>query len=198
MRSLAGAQLWPTLVERAMDEPETISEMYRLLDPILRKLARQASWRLVDDMLQAAHVAIWQVLPRVDLSRGWAIRAMLIRTGYYAMRDELRRELRHRRVPLEPLEDALLQHHDRRRERFGGILDVYLEYVRENGTFNGAHQHMARRLGISTAKATSDFHRAAREYVQREDLCPPRAPYANIIEMVLAETAEIAQAVAGA
>lgn len=180
--------LWTHLVEDAMTDSERVSAIFEALDPILRKLVRKVSSRLSDDLMQAARIAIWKAIPKVDLNRGRSIRAMLLKTAYHAMRDEVRKEVRRARVPLEHFYGKPTSHLDRRQQRFGGILDRYADYVRRNGAFAGAHRHMAKVLDVSIAKTTSDFHRAAREYVEREGLRPPKKQYANTIEMILRMT----------
>jgi len=184
-----GTICWAKLVADALEDPQKISALFEALDPVLRALARRVSSALLDDVLQAARVAVWQALPKVDLDRRGSIRAMLLKTAYHAMRDEIRREARQSRLPIEHLTSRPLHHTDYHPEQFGGILDHYAEYVRSHGTFAGAHRHMARMRGVSIAKATSDFHKAAREYIEREGLRPRRKQYAETVEMILKMTA---------
>ena len=176
---------WRRLVCEALSDPDRISAIFEALDPILRKLARRVAWSLADDAVQAARIAIWRALPKVDPSRSRSIRSMLLKAAYYAMRDEVRRELRQARLPLEHLRSMPVCALDARSYDFGGILDMYARYVRRAGSFAGAHRHVARTLGVSIAKTTSDFHRAARQYIEREGLRPRRKQYADILQMIL-------------
>jgi len=175
---------WPDLVAEAIRDPRRISAIFEALDPILEKLGAQVASRLPDDAVQAARIAIWRALPKVDLSRSGSIRAMLLRAAYFAMRDEVRREMRRSRLPAEVARSEVAADGPPVAD-FTGILGIYAAYVRENGAFAGAHKHVASRLGVSMAKATSDFHRAAREFVRHEGLHGRPQRYAEIIEDVL-------------
>lgn len=181
---------WQRLVEQALADSEQVGAIFEVLDPILRRLARglRASYR--DDALQAAHVAIWRALPKVDLTRGRSIRGMLLRTAYHAMCGEIRQEIRRARVPLEPLRGKPRFHLDAPPRRFGGLLELYAGYVRRHGTFSGAHRSLARELGLSPAKTTAEFHRAAREYIDREDLRPANKQYGALVEKILRQAAK--------
>ena len=187
---VAGTVSWPRLVADALQNPQRICAIFATLDPTLRNLAFRVSAALADDVLQAARIAIWRALPKVDLSRSRSIRSMLLTTAYHAMRDEVRREMRQSRVPLEPFLTMRPYHLDEAPRRFGGLLDRYAEYVRQTGSFVGAHRHMARAMGVSIAKTTSDFHRAARDYIEREGLRPPAKKYAHIVEAILSASDE--------
>lgn len=178
------AAAWVELVAEARRNPDSIAGILEALGPILRRLARNVAGGLADDAVQAASLAIWRALPKVDLSRGPSIRSMLLKTAYHAMRDEVRRDLRQSRRPAALLLEPIVRSPGQAPE-FAGILVLYARYVRENGTFTGAHRHVARLLNVSMAKSTSDFHRAARRYIEEEGLQPPRKQYAAVIEQVL-------------
>jgi len=191
----AEALVWKNLVAGARRDTGKLHALLGALDRILRGLARRLAGTEADDALQAAHIAIWQVLPKVDLRRTRGIRAMLITTAVHAMRDERRRHRRQTRglerpgVSPEALVEA--QPHERAsspRVRFTGLLGEYIRYVREHGEFAGAHRYMSRMRGTSLPKATGAFHRAAREFIATEGLMPARKKYQAIVERILAGT----------
>ena len=189
----AEALVWKDLVSSARRDVGQFRALLGALDCILRGLARRLAGTDADDALQAAHIAIWQALPKVDLRRTRGIRAMLITTGVHAMRDERRRHRRQTRgqeMPgMDPTVIAEAQRHEPAsspRVRFTGLLGEYARYVRENGEFAGAHRHMARVRGTSLPKATGAFHRAAREFIAAEGLMPAKKRYQDIVERVLA------------
>jgi len=93
----AEALEWKNLVSNARRDVGKFAALLGALDRILKGLARRLAGTDADDALQAAHIAIWQALPKVDLRRTRGIRAMLITTGVHAMRDERRRRRRQTR-----------------------------------------------------------------------------------------------------
>jgi hypothetical protein len=182
---------WRELVKAARKDTTLLSDIFRLLEPTLTTICRRMGVADPDDPLQAAREAIWKRLGRARLSRSdREVRAWLIRVGINAMRDNLRRQRRQARGECEAQDDGLpaMAMPAASREtgfHFGGLLRRYLQYVRATGAMAGAHQTIARRRGVSLAKQTAEFHKAARKFSEVNGLASRPKRFAGIISLIM-------------
>lgn len=164
-----GPKEWISLVKRARIGNEGLQSLLSEVKPILFNIARSWCPRLAEDLLQAGLIKVWLSLGRVDLNRSDSIRNVLVTTGVYGMRDELRRNIRRERGEVEKItEETLAPLPVQGNHSFKGLLSEYEEYIRATGDFAGAHQYMAKKKRMTITLTRKRFHQAVKEFAERE------------------------------
>jgi hypothetical protein len=116
----------------------------------------------VDDAVQVALIKVWRRLDQIDLDRPSTIKSVITTTGVRAMRDEVRSWLRLHRHDGDQIDNWELiagQKEKKSDLEVSPFLRLYLKYVEDTGSFDGAHRHVANQLGVSLAYVSSIFHR---------------------------------------
>jgi len=181
-----------TLYRRKSTSAAAIEAILEKIEPLLQRMLTTFPEDLQADLLQAARIKLWRVLPRIDLRRSnRSIGAMLRRTATNAIRDEWTRLHRlHRRAAQWKPEHAdpagSAAEDPQTALEFGGILALYVRHIRQTGSFAGAHRAVARQRGVSAKRASDDFRRAARAWLDQHGLSDPPTRYARIVARILA------------
>jgi len=183
---------WAELVMACRDNAENFPRLQERLRRIIRAIAaRKFSW-MGDDAAQVAFIKIWEKLPTVDVDRPDKVKSYLLNIAINAMTDEARRLGRHDKHEStvagddgDDLLEIMAEFHDRNNDyHFDGILADYLAFVDKTGNFRNAHRAVARKRRVSVAKASGEFHKAVREFIQRHDIeCKPQ--YQDVVNRVL-------------
>ena len=163
------ARQWAECVRAALRDREAFAE---LVQPLTGPL-RGAAWTMArpdhDDALQAAMLAIWRALPKVRLTNPYTIRNMLWRTGIRAILDTIRNRRRRLHEPMldsnEPAARRIIEQYD-----LPPLLELYKEYVIQNGSLAGAHKHFGDLLGIGARQASTLFNQEAETWAASEGL----------------------------
>lgn len=138
--------------------------MHDLMRPVLTSVARRIASQCVEDAVQCGLLKVWKNVGCVDVARESTVKALLMKIGVRAMRDEVRRVVsRSKEKSGEELD------HHRGAERIDGPIaftgPVLVEYVRvyeESGTYVGAHIEVAKRLGMTPSEVQTVARREAR------------------------------------
>lgn len=173
MTKMRGPKEWVELVEMARVSNEGFVELTGKIRPVLLPIARGMCARRSEDLVQAGLIKVWQSLKNVDLERPDTIRKVVIETGVYGMRDELRKIIRrHKKEVSGGIDQDIIDPRTERRVDnneapvFDGLLAVYLDYIVETGTFVGAHQHVSRLMNTKMHLTRKRFHQAVKRYIE--------------------------------
>lgn len=164
---------WQKLLKDARKSDRGFEALVNVLNPLLYGKARKIASQCVDDAVQSAIIKIWRNLDKIDENRQDTIKALMMRMAIQAMRDEIRRVLRRRReVGFEDEIMKLFKEKEKREERwdFTGILGVYYQYVKDSGTFVGAHKHVSEILGMNMSNASVKFHKESKIFTEKYGL----------------------------
>jgi len=167
---------WIRMVQEARVSDVGFEKLLDVLKPRLRGLAFTiCSARYQDDAVQMATIKIWKSLGKINTHNGTNIESYLLKISINAMCSWVMQNKRKTMVQ-EVLEtdgsgkemmeisckQLLLLSVDH-----CGILTHYLEYIRQTGTFRGAHKAIAKVLGVSPRKTQHDFSVAAEDFRYR-------------------------------
>lgn len=191
---------WKDLVIKARCGPRDIESLLSALAPAINGMARKLAPWCLDDAIQTAKIAIWKCLPWVQTYRpDSAIRQMLITTAVNAMRDEVRRQIRHDRAHgmeqeyMETVEDvgtsmSASEFIDALAElRLCNLLKMYAWHVRQHGSFAGAHKAVAARMRLSISAVTEKFNAAAARWRERAGMESVKKKYTDIVVQIFGE-----------
>lgn len=159
----------------AQDDINTLSSLLKLVDPTLKFLCFRFAHQCQEDAYQAAIIRIWKKIHKVDPSRPSSAKAYLMQAALSGIRDEVRRYRRGSDNDMILRQDMGYTHGSANRatsdimdrSEFPGILQQYLTYIEETGDMHGAHKVVGMELGVTTARASTLFHEAARVYAKR-------------------------------
>lgn len=159
--------------------PDGFDRLFRLLDPILLRIASRIAHQCVDDALQQAHIRIWKKVNRVRIETvddRRTAKSYIMQAAVSGMRDEVRRYLRQHHIngeghgspalSLEQASETVQLDLAASSFDFQGVLKVYKEYIEMTGDFAGAHKYAGGVFNISTAQASTRFHQAAKMFMQ--------------------------------
>lgn len=160
---MASGSFWdlmPVLIEEAKIDDGALSDLLAMLEVPIRAVASRISRNCEDDAVQAALIKIWKNLDKIDLQRPNTIRGFIFRTATTAIWDEGRAHVRATRgEPIDP--EWVVKTHRELDVEFNEYANMYLQYVRMNGTMAGAHQELAKRMGVCISSISSKFHEKA-------------------------------------
>lgn len=164
---------WVKLVKDAKKSNEGLKRLYAEMKPTFDFLENTCSRFVRDDALQLAKVNVWKALVRVDISRTKEIRAYLSKIALMAVYDSLRLYNKQHfyqgvgasvyyNIPRDEGASFLFD--------YGSFLGMYLSYVREHGSFHGAHTYIAKKLGVGKEKVRGFFVESSREFKKKYEL----------------------------
>lgn len=153
---------WQGIMELVLEDDQNFNILSTALEPYLKRIASAIAYQIKDDAIQAAHIAIWRKLDKVDMTRPKSIRGILLAIGVNAIRDEVRRHIRSKEMSGVTF-DVVSFHegHD-----FEGLLSEYVDYIRIHGTFEGSHTAIARKHKRSEATIRTQFYREANKHFE--------------------------------
>ena len=167
---------WIRMVQEARVSDIGFEKLLDVLKPRLRGLAFTiCSARYQDDAVQMATIKIWKSLGRVNTHNGTNIESYLLKISINAMCSWVMQNKKKSMVQeiletdgggKEMMEIPCKQPLLLLVEHFG-ILPYYLEYIKQTGTFRGAHKIIAKALGVSPRKTQHDFSVAAEDFRYR-------------------------------
>lgn len=153
---------WMELVDDAIDNPdEGLAQLFKMIDVYLFPIAHKIAKQLVEDSIQAAHIKIWRMLPKVKRSEPNTVKSVLIVTAVFAMRDEVRKFLRSNRGVIKQSDEllGLIESPQPSDESFSGLLADYYDFVCTHGTFLGSHKYIAKKRKKSIARIKTEYYR---------------------------------------
>jgi len=158
---------WWNLVKWAKTDNKGMEMLLTKLDPIFRATAKQmCAGRMVDDLMQVARIKVWQSLGKVNAKKAETIKQYFTVVGINAMKDEL---TRHKRRPsvvsCDDVDEAVLAVIPEK-EHFDRLLSEYKKYIKQNGSFKGAHKELAGKHDVSVWVMRTMFHRAIKDYIE--------------------------------
>jgi hypothetical protein len=153
---------WSSAVRKA--QRGNFDELYYLLKPVLTSVARRIASQCVDDAVQCGLVKVWKNIGYVDLGRDATVKALVMKIGVRAMRDEVRKVLsKSRESGHDDLDYRPSKQEDGNRLTFTGpVLEEYVKFYVETGTFVGVHVEVARRLKRPVQEVQSEARREAK------------------------------------
>ena len=163
------------LVTKAIFEAQAdhskLNALFDLLDPMLYAVARRIARQIPDDAVQVAKIRIWKKIHKVDPQRPESAQAYVMTAAVTGMRDEVRRYIRDLRGGHKSRMDDVdptrfVQKEKQVNPKYGNVLDRYINYIEGTGDFAGAHKHVAGLLGVTTARASTMFHEASRDFIK--------------------------------
>lgn len=158
------------LVKHARDSDADFEALLSNFIPGLRVIAYHLDGgRWVDDLVQEARIGIWRSLDKIDLRRPGTIRQVVVRIGINKMKDEVKRRIRRAKkgvISCDDVNEVELAITPNGRGLFGGLLAEYETFIRMNGKFKGAHEHMASKYGISLWSMRRKFHKAVKRWLE--------------------------------
>jgi sulfite reductase beta subunit-like hemoprotein len=142
------------------------------MKPVLTSVARRIASQCVDDAVQCALIKVWRNVGYVDLSREATVKALVMKIGVRAMRDEVRKVLsKSKESGSEDLDFNPAKVEDPRGLKFyGDVLEEYVKFYEENGTFVGVHVEVARRLRKPVGEVQAEARREARAQAEAHGL----------------------------
>jgi RNA polymerase sigma factor (sigma-70 family) len=170
---------WGELAIQARDGGEAFERLLAELEPLIREMSRRlcstdSATSDAEDACQVARLALWKILPNVDTSRSDnSVKAWLTHCVVNAIRDECRHQ-RKRTPGLLGEDDGLLLGVGTvslralsMSQSMPNLLRMYLTHVRQTGTFDGAHDAVAARLGCHPTTARREYRRLAAAWGSR-------------------------------
>ena len=136
------------------------------IEPTVKYIATNITPRRVEDSMQAARLKVWRNLKHVRLGKSSTIFAYLIRVAKNAILDEYNKA-KNPEKQVEELENTAAGKNQQVNPEFNEFMQHYLDYVRENGKFAGAHRGVANKLGLSVARVSYLFNLNSAEFIER-------------------------------
>lgn len=161
---------WSSAVRKAQNGD--FNPLHDLIKPVLTSVARRIASQCVEDAVQCGLVKVWKNIDYVDLTREATVKALVMKIGVRAMRDEVRKVLsRSKESGSEDLDATPGQEEDEHRLVFTGtVLEEYVKFYRESGTFVGVHVEVARRLRRPVGEVQAEARREAKAQAQAHGL----------------------------
>lgn len=161
---------WSSAVREA--QRGDFDRLHDLMKPVLTSVARRIASQCVDDAVQCALIKVWRNVGYVDLSREATVKALVMKIGVRAMRDEVRKVLsKSKESGSEDLDFNPAKVEDPRGLKFyGDVLEEYVKFYEENGTFVGVHVEVARRLRKPVGEVQAEARREARAQAEAHGL----------------------------
>lgn len=161
---------WVQLVREAKKSNKGLERLYEELAPAFGYLNLLCNPTYLEEAKQEARIRIWKHLKKVDFLRSTKIKAYLCSLIMWASQDALKiyrkqhfyTGIGHREYTNVPQKVCPECPFD-----FDGLLLDYLEYIRENGTFTGAHTHFAREAGYSVEAYSQYFKDVSDVWIKR-------------------------------
>jgi len=123
----------------------------------------------VDDAVQCALIKIWRNIGYVDLGREVTVKALVMKIGVRAMRDEVRRAVAKSKEANASDVALISVDADSKPLQFEGrLLSEYVKYYEENGTFTGVHSFVSKVLGVSATSLQAEARREARRQAEAQ------------------------------
>lgn len=173
-------RIWQDSVRKSRLDESELESILDELRPTFTSIAKRIASQCVDDAVQVALIRVVRAIKqnKINMDRPDTIRSMLMSSGVNAMRDEVRKYLR---LSWGQTTDEVLESREggeidgraeslTNSEELGPYLSMYLEYVREHGTFKGAHRFVAKKLKVRLSWASSMFHREAKDFISRSGI----------------------------
>ena len=162
---------WKQIIKTAKETDQGFEELLFILKPKLEMLSYLICVsQLRDDDLQTARIRIWEVLKKVKTNEAGNAEAFLLKCASNAMYKWLR-DCRSKEVDGNGhLDSAIDNSETETKFDYLAILALYLDYIRETGSFYGAHKKVAKILGISWRSAGRNFKAAAKEFIEKYNL----------------------------
>ncbi len=160
--------LYQAIVDAKDIGGRAIEPLLEMLEPVLRRIATRLASQCVDDAVQQARIRIWRKLHLVDVSRPGTAKAYVMKVAVSAMRDEVRQYLSQHPSTVGPIENVEIKDLSLATTdvyEFDTLLKHYLDYLEETGDFVGAHKAVGEKIGVTTARASTLFHKAARDFI---------------------------------
>lgn len=162
------------MVRDALEMPETFDVLLRHFKAYVQVLSTAKAFYFPEDAQQAAWIRVWRKMHRADLLRPESVEPYLKAVILSAVRDEVRKQLRGTRYLWDAKDPGLLPEKSLYRtyieleHELDPLLKQYLNHIRRTGDWNDAHKNIGIQRGVSTARATTLFHRAARDLIDKE------------------------------
>lgn len=146
--------------------------MHDLMRPVLSSVARRIASQCVEDAVQCGLLKVWKNLHYVDLSREATVKALVMKIGVRAMRDEVRRVVsRSREKCGDELEARPRPEKVEGPVAFSGpVLTEYVRFYEENGTYVGAHLEVAKKLNMTPPEVQAAVRREARRQAAEQGI----------------------------
>jgi len=159
---------WSSAVRKA--QLGDFDALYLLVTPVLTSVARRIASQCVEDAVQCGVVKIWRNVGYVDLSREATVKALVMKIGVRAMRDEVRKVLsKSKEVGTEDLDLSPGRQSDERCLSFHGpVLEEYVKFYCETGSFVGVHVEVAKRLKRPVGEVQSEARRQAKAQAEAQ------------------------------
>lgn len=154
----------------AQQDERCLQTLFDLLDPVLYRIARRIASQVIDDAVQMAKIRIWKKIQKVDIDRPETIKTYVMKAAVSGMRDEVRKYLRQHPMPMASLENveiAIITDMEMTVQDYDGVLELYMMYIQQTGDIHGAHKAVGDILEVSTARASTLFHQASRDFIER-------------------------------
>ena len=156
---------WIQLVKRAKDSDKDFEALISKIEPIFIVIAGHLNGD-INELVQVARIAVWKVLSKVNLSKPVTIKGFLIVAGINKMKDVIRNENRRKTISCDDIDETAFAYDACSNIKFEGLLQEYNEYISQNGKFQGAHEEIAKRKGISKWSMRRMFHQAAKQFLE--------------------------------